>query len=98
MEYYLGQIQLFPYNFVPSNWALCEGQVLSISQNTALFSLLGTMYGGDGQTTFGLPDLRGKDPRQAIHPSGNLIYGPVLMMTAASWRTAVSRKPNSNGT
>jgi microcystin-dependent protein len=62
MNYYLGQIQLFPYNFVPRNWALCEGQLLSISQDVALFSLLGTMYGGDGQTTFGLPDLRGKEP------------------------------------
>ena len=62
MDYYLGQIQLFPYTFTPKGWATCEGQLLPISQNTALFSLVGTNFGGDGQTTFGLPDLRGKVP------------------------------------
>lgn len=56
----LGQIQLFGFNFAPRGWAKCEGQLLAISQNTALFSLLGTTYGGDGRTTFGLPDLRGR--------------------------------------
>lgn len=60
MEPFLGQIQLFGFNFAPRGWALCAGQVLSISQNTALFSLLGTFYGGNGQTTFQLPDLRGR--------------------------------------
>lgn len=60
MEPFIGQIQLFGFNFPPRGWAKCEGQLLSIQQNTALFSLLGTMYGGDGQTTFGLPDLRGR--------------------------------------
>ncbi|MGX7835566.1 phage tail protein, partial [Campylobacter fetus subsp. venerealis] len=48
------------FNFAPRGWALCQGQLLSIAQNTALFSLLGTMYGGDGRTTFALPDLRGR--------------------------------------
>jgi microcystin-dependent protein len=62
MEYYLGQIQLFPYTFTPKNWASCEGQLLPIQQNAALFSLFGTTFGGDGQTTFALPDLRGKTP------------------------------------
>ena len=62
MEYYLGQIHLFPYNFTPKNWASCEGQLLQITQNTALFSLFGTIFGGDGKTTFALPDLRGKEP------------------------------------
>jgi len=57
---FLGQITLFPYNFAPRGWANCQGQLLPISQNTALFSLLGTMYGGDGRTTFGLPDLQGR--------------------------------------
>lgn len=57
---YLGQLAIFPYNFAPVGWARCDGQLLSISQNTALFSLLGTTYGGDGETTFGLPDLRGR--------------------------------------
>jgi microcystin-dependent protein len=59
---FLGQIALFPYNFAPKGWALCQGQLMSISQNTALFSLLGTMYGGDGRSTFGLPDLQGRVP------------------------------------
>jgi microcystin-dependent protein len=64
MEPFLGQIQAFGFNFPPRGWALCEGQLLSIAQNTALFSLLGTIYGGDGRTTFGLPDLRGRQSFQ----------------------------------
>jgi len=59
-EPFIGQIQSFGFNFAPRNWAFCNGQILSIAQNTALFSLLGTMYGGNGQTTFALPDLRGR--------------------------------------
>jgi microcystin-dependent protein len=59
---FIGEIMLFAGNFAPRGWALCDGSLLSISQNTALFSLLGTMYGGDGRTTFGLPDLRGRVP------------------------------------
>ncbi|ALR31543.1 phage tail protein [Chryseobacterium sp. IHB B 17019] len=57
---FLGQIAFVPYNFVPQNWAPCNGQLMSISQNQALFSLLGTMYGGNGTTTFALPDMRGR--------------------------------------
>ncbi|MCB0630228.1 MAG: phage tail protein, partial [Lewinella sp.] len=60
MEPFLGQIQPFGFNFPPRGWAFCDGQLLAISSNTALFSLLGTMYGGDGRTTFALPDLRGR--------------------------------------
>ena len=60
MEPFLGQIQAFGFNFAPRGWAMCQGQLLSIAQNTALFSLLGTQFGGNGQTTFGLPDLRGR--------------------------------------
>lgn len=60
MEPFLGEIRLFPYTFAPRGWAFCQGQILGIAQNTALFSLLGTTYGGNGQTTFGLPDLRGR--------------------------------------
>lgn len=56
----LGEIRIFAGNFAPRGWAFCDGQLLPISQNSALFSLLGTMYGGDGRTTFGLPDLRGR--------------------------------------
>jgi microcystin-dependent protein len=60
MEVFLGMIAIFGFNFNPRGWQLCAGQLLAISQNTALFSLLGTNYGGNGQTTFGLPDLRGR--------------------------------------
>jgi microcystin-dependent protein len=60
MEPFIGQIQAFGFNFAPRGWAQCNGQLLPISQNTALFSLLGTTYGGDGRTTFALPDLRGR--------------------------------------
>lgn len=59
---FIGQITLFAGNFAPRGWALCQGQLLSISTNTALFSILGTTYGGDGRVTFGLPDLRGRVP------------------------------------
>jgi microcystin-dependent protein len=62
MEPFLGQIQLFGFGWAPQGWATCDGQLLSISSNTALFSLLGTTYGGDGRTTFALPDLRGRVP------------------------------------
>lgn len=60
MEVFIGTIQAFGFNFPPQGWANCSGQLMSIAQNTALFSLLGTTYGGNGQTTFGLPDLRGR--------------------------------------
>lgn len=64
MEPLLGTIIMFAGNFAPRGWALCQGQLLAISSNTALFSILGTTYGGDGRTTFGLPDLRGRAPVQ----------------------------------
>lgn len=60
LEDYIGTIQAFGFNFPPRGWAFCDGQLLAISSNTALFSLLGTTFGGDGRTTFGLPDLRGR--------------------------------------
>ena len=66
MEPFLGQIELFAFNFAPQGWAACEGQLLPINQETALFSLLGTTFGGNGQTTFALPDLRGKAPRDGL--------------------------------
>jgi microcystin-dependent protein len=62
MEPFIGQIMLFAGNFAPKGWAFCNGQLLSISQNSAVFALLGTTYGGDGVTTFALPDLRGRVP------------------------------------
>ncbi|MEE9303192.1 MAG: tail fiber protein [Thiotrichaceae bacterium] len=64
-EPFIGEVIMFAGNFAPRDWAFCEGQLLSINSNQALFSLLGTIYGGDGRTTFGLPDLRGRVP---LHP------------------------------
>ncbi|HJQ03204.1 MAG TPA: tail fiber protein [Jatrophihabitans sp.] len=61
---FLAEIRMFGGGFAPRGWALCNGQLMSISQNTALFSLLGTTYGGDGRTTFGLPNLQGTAPMQ----------------------------------
>lgn len=62
---FVAEIRIFPFNFAPKGWAFCDGQILPISQNTALFSLLGTVYGGDGKSTFALPDLQGS---VAMHP------------------------------
>ncbi|AWV99375.1 phage tail protein [Arcticibacterium luteifluviistationis] len=64
-EPFVGEIRMFAGNFAPRGWAFCDGQLLAVSQNDALFSLLGTIYGGDGRTTFGLPDLRGRVPVHA---------------------------------
>jgi len=61
-DQFIGEIRVFPFNFAPSGWALCNGQLLPISQNTALFSLLGTMYGGNGTSNFALPNLQGRAP------------------------------------
>lgn len=64
-DQFIAEIRIFTGDFAPSGWALCDGQLLPISQNTALFSLLGTNYGGDGKSTFGLPNLQGSVPLQA---------------------------------
>lgn len=64
-EPFVGEIRMFAGNFAPRGWAFCDGQLLAVSQNDALFSLLGTTYGGDGRTTFGLPDMRGRIPVHA---------------------------------
>jgi microcystin-dependent protein len=62
MDPFVAEIRIFPFNFAPLGWAFCDGQILPISQNTALFSLLGTTYGGDGKSTFALPNLQGLAP------------------------------------
>ena len=67
---YVGEIRMFAGNFPPSGWLFCEGQLLPISENETLFQLIGTTYGGDGQSTFGLPDLRGRIP---IHQGNGFI-------------------------
>lgn len=69
-EPFVGEIRMFAGNFAPRGWAFCDGQLLAVSQNDALFSLLGTIYGGDGRTTFGLPDCRGRIPIHAGHGPG----------------------------
>ena len=67
---FVAEVRIFGFNFAPTGWALCDGQILPLSQNTALFSLLGTTYGGDGQSTYALPDLRGRLP---IHQGNGFI-------------------------
>src|SRR5579862_4241613 len=62
MDPFLAEIRMFPFNFAPKGWAFCDGQLMAISQNTALFSLLGTTYGGDGKSNFALPNLQGQAP------------------------------------
>ena len=71
-EPFIGEIRPFSFGFAPRGWATCDGQLVPISQNSALFALLGTMYGGDGRTTFGLPDLRGRAAMHvaSAHPQG----------------------------
>ena len=70
---FVAEIRIFPFNFAPKGWAFCDGQILTISQNTALFSLLGTTYGGDGKSNFALPNLQGNAP---MHPG----QGPGLSL------------------
>jgi microcystin-dependent protein len=70
---FVAEIRIFPFNFPPKGWAFCNGQLLPLSQNTALFALLGTTYGGDGKSTFALPDLQGRAP---MHPG----QGPGLSL------------------
>jgi microcystin-dependent protein len=71
-EPFLAEIRIFGFNFPPRNWAHCDGQILPIAQNQSLYSLLGTTYGGDGRTTFALPDLRGRVP---MHPASSATLG-----------------------
>src|SRR5689334_7115849 len=70
---FVAEIRIFSFNFTPKGWAFCDGQLIPISQNTALFSLLGTTYGGDGKSTFALPDMQGNAP---MHPG----HGPGLSL------------------
>src|SRR5687768_7321762 len=90
---FLGEIRLFPYNFAPRGWAFCNGQILSIAQNTALFSLLGTTYGGNGQTTFALPDLRGRVANSAGQGPGLQNYSLGQVAGAESVTLLASQMP-----
>lgn len=71
-EPFLGEVRIFPLNYAPQGWMQCDGQILAIAQNQALFSLLGTTYGGNGQTTFALPNLNGRTP---VHPGNWMQLG-----------------------
>src|SRR5579872_6920860 len=73
-EPFIGEIRIFAGNFAPNGWALCNGQLLSLEQNTALFSILGTTYGGNGETNFALPNLQGRVP---IHMGDGFVEGEI---------------------
>jgi microcystin-dependent protein len=84
---FVAQVSMFGFNFAPTGWALCQGQLLSISQNTALFSLLGTNFGGDGKSTFGLPDFRdraavdaGQGNALSDYPVGEIVGAPTVTL------------------
>jgi len=97
---FLGEIKIVSFNFAPKNWAMCNGQFLPINQNQALFSLLGTMYGGNGQTTFALPDLRGQVP---IHFNKNTLGqaggepAHTLTMSEMPQHIHLAQATNTNG-
>ena len=109
VEPFIGEISLFAGNFAPRGWALCNGQLLPIAQNQALFSILGTTYGGDGRTTFALPDLRGRVPIHAGQGAGlpNFPLGAVggsttlpaktITLSEAKTRPAVANDANDFG-
>ena len=109
-DMYIGQMALFPYDFCPRGWTEAAGQIMSIAQNTALFSLLGTTYGGNGQTTFALPDLRGRTPISVAQGPGlsNISLGEVSgtetvtltqgQMPMHQHATVVSNQPATHAT
>ena len=97
-EAYIGAVVLFGGNFAPRNWALCQGQLLSISANTALFSILGTTFGGNGTTTFGLPDLRGRAAVGAGQGPGLSNYTIGEMTGTETVTLTVNQMPSHNHT
>ena len=96
MEEYIGIIKLFAGNFEPRGWAFCNGQILSIAQNTALFSILGTTYGGNGQTTFALPDLRSRVPIGTGQGAGLSNYALGQVGGNESTTMTISNMPSHN--
>ncbi|MGB3471518.1 MAG: tail fiber protein [Erythrobacter sp.] len=98
MEGYIGAIMLWGPNFAPRNWAFCHGQLLAISSNTALFSLIGTIYGGDGRTTFALPDLQGRVPVGPGNGPGLPNVGQGQKFGAASTTLTTAQLPSHNHT
>jgi microcystin-dependent protein len=107
MDPFVAEIRIFPFNFAPKGWAFCDGQILPISQNTALFSLLGTTYGGDGKSTFALPDLQGRSPMQpgqgpglSLHDLGEMSGEEAVTLLVSEIPAhvhSVGRALNANG-
>ena len=95
-EPFLGMIMIVPYNFAPRGWAFCNGQILPIAQNTALFSLLGTTFGGNGQTTFALPDLRGRVPNSSGQGPGLSSYDLGQVSGTESETITINQMPAHN--
>ena len=95
-EPFLGMIAIYGFNFAPRGWAMCNGQILPIAQNTALFSLLGTMYGGNGQTTFALPDLRSRWPNHVGQGPGLSSYDQGQVGGTESSTLTVNNMPSHN--
>jgi microcystin-dependent protein len=81
---FIGEIRMVGFNFAPQGWAFCDGSIVAITQNETLFNLIGTTYGGDGQSTFALPDLRG---RMALHQGGSTILGESLGKESVALQT-----------
>jgi microcystin-dependent protein len=103
-EPFLGEIRLFGFNFSPRGWAVCAGQIMSIQQNTALFSLLGTQYGGNGVQTFGLPDLRGRvainqgqGPGLQNYDIGEITGSETVTLTSQQMPIHTHLQPVTNG-
>lgn len=94
----IGEIKMFAGNFPPRNWLFCQGQHLSIAQNTALFSILGTTYGGNGQTTFALPDLRGRVPVGAGQGPGLPVMTQGEIAGSPTQTLSISNLPSHNHT
>ncbi len=82
---YVGEIRIFAGNFAPAGWMFCDGSILAISENSTLFNLIGTTYGGDGQTTFALPDLRGRVP---VHQGSGWVIGQMGGVETVTLTTA----------
>jgi microcystin-dependent protein len=97
-EPFLGMIMIVPYNFAPRGWAFCNGQILPIAQNTALFSLLGTTYGGNGQTTFALPDMRGRASLSSGQGPGLSSYDLGQVGGTESTTITINQMPTHNHT
>jgi microcystin-dependent protein len=95
-EPFLGMIIIVPYNFSPRGWAFCNGQILPIAQNTALFSLLGTTFGGNGQTTFALPDLRGRFPNSSGQGPGLSSYDLGQVSGTETVTITINQMPSHN--